>query len=101
LKSRFVSETESASLDSHTIRSGISLRARRGKAHCATQEEEEELALRNLVFVGGVLLIGLGILHAVHVGRADEIEPYLWIASFFLISQGVLTVMALRSSNGT
>ncbi len=58
------------------------------------------MALRNLVFVGGVLLIGLGILHAVHVGRADEVDPYLWIASFFLISQGVLTVMALRGSNG-
>ncbi len=58
------------------------------------------MALRNLVFVGGVLLIGLGILHAVHVGRAEQAEPYLWIASFFLITQGVLTVIALRVSNG-
>ena len=54
------------------------------------------MALRNIVFIGGVLLIALGIWHGVHVGRADDVEPYLWLGSLFLIVQGVLTVTWVR-----
>ena len=56
------------------------------------------MTLRNIVFVGGVFLIALGLLHGVHVGRADDVEPYLWIVSLFLIAQGVVTVTWVRQT---
>ena len=46
-----------------------------------------------------IIGVGLGIRHAVPVGRADDVEPYLWIGpwigSLFLIAPGVLTAMVL------
>ena len=35
--------------------------------------------------------------HTEHVGRADDVEPYLWVASLFLMVQGVLTLIFVRS----
>ncbi len=52
--------------------------------------------MKRAASIGAVLLIGLGILHAVHVGRADDVEPYLWAGSLFLIVQGFLTLAVLR-----
>ncbi len=46
--------------------------------------------------LGGALLIVLGILHGGHVARADDVEPYLWAASLFLIAHGVLTLVYVR-----
>ena len=49
-----------------------------------------------LVGFGAILLIVLGVLHAFHVGRSDDVEPYLWVGSVFLIAQGVLTLIVTR-----
>ena len=38
--------------------------------------------------IGSALLIAMGIAHAIHVGRADDVEPYLWGASLILVSAG-------------
>ncbi len=54
-------------------------------------------AMRKVISVGAVLLIIMGIWHAIHVGRADDVEPYLWVASLFLMVQGVLTLIFVRS----
>ena len=53
--------------------------------------------MRKIISVGAVLLIIMGIWHASHVGRADDVEPYLWVASLFLMVQGVLTLIFVRS----
>ena len=46
-----------------------------------------------------IIGVGLGIRHAVPVGRADDVESYLWIGpwigSLFLIAPGLLTAMVL------
>ena len=52
--------------------------------------------MQKLVGLGAALLIILGLLHAVHVGRSDDVEPYLWAVSLFLIVQGVLTLVLLK-----
>ena len=52
--------------------------------------------MNKFVGLGASLLIVLGILHAIHVGRSDDVEPYLWAASLFLIAQGILTLIFLR-----
>ena len=52
--------------------------------------------MNKVVSLGAALLIILGILHAIHVGRSDDVEPYLWVASLFLIAQGILTLNLLR-----
>lgn len=51
---------------------------------------------KNAITAGGVLLILLGVLHAIHVARSDDVEPYLWTASLFLIAQGILTLIYMR-----
>lgn len=53
--------------------------------------------MQRIVTSGAGLLIVLGVLHAVHVGRASDVEPYLWAVSLFLIVQGVLTLIFARS----
>ena len=52
--------------------------------------------MKKAITAGGVLLILFEILHAIHVGRADDVEPYLWAASLFLIVQGILTLVYVR-----
>lgn len=52
--------------------------------------------MKRVITAGGALLILLGILHAIHVGRSEDVEPYLWAASLFLIVQGVLTLAYVR-----
>ncbi len=52
--------------------------------------------LRNAVECGACLLILLGVGHAVHVGRSGDVEPYLWVASMFLVLQGLLTIVLVR-----
>ena len=52
--------------------------------------------LRTSVMIGSALLIAMGIAHAIHVGRADDVEPYLWGASLILAVQGLLTLAYLR-----
>ena len=52
--------------------------------------------MKRVTVVGSILLIVLGMLHAVHVGRAADVEPYLWGASLFLVLQGTLTLIYLR-----
>jgi membrane protein implicated in regulation of membrane protease activity len=52
--------------------------------------------LRNSIIGGSVTLIVLGFLHAVYVGQSDDIEPYLWLASVFLIVHGILTLIYMR-----
>ncbi|MDH3581093.1 MAG: hypothetical protein OEM91_10775 [Hyphomicrobiales bacterium] len=52
--------------------------------------------MKRLVSLGALLLIALGILHAINVGRADDVEPYLWGASLFLILQGIATWALVR-----
>ena len=52
--------------------------------------------LRTSVIIGSYLLIVMGIAHAVHVGRADDVEPYLWGASLILMTQGLLSLVYLR-----
>ncbi len=53
--------------------------------------------MKRTVTAGALLLIVLGILHAVHVGRSDDVEYYLFAVSLFLIVQGVLTLIFARS----
>lgn len=55
------------------------------------------MILERLVSVGAILLIVLSIAHAVHVGRSDDVEPYLWLGSLFLFAQGLLTIALLRT----
>lgn len=55
--------------------------------------------MRQVVRIGAALLIVMGVLHAVHVGRSHDVEPYLWAASLFLIVQGILTLALLRRGN--
>ena len=58
--------------------------------------------LKRTVLGGSILLIILGVLHAVHVGTSDDVEPYLWIASAFLALQGMMTIVLIRrSGSGT
>ncbi len=52
--------------------------------------------MNKVVGLGAALLIFLGILHAIHVGRSTDVEPYLWAASLFMIAQGILTLKFLR-----
>lgn len=52
--------------------------------------------MKKVIALGSVLLIVLGVLHGVHVGRADDVEPYLWAASLFLVLQGVVTLIFVR-----
>ena len=52
--------------------------------------------MAKIVGFGAVLLIVLGFLHAVHVGRSDDVEPYLWAVSLFLVLQGALTLVFLK-----
>ena len=52
--------------------------------------------LKYIVSLGAALLILIGILHAVYVARASDVEPYLWAISFFLIWQGGLTLVFTR-----
>ena len=54
------------------------------------------MKLKRLVLLGAFGLIALGVLHAVHVGRSDDVEPYLWVASLFMIAQGVCTILLMR-----
>ena len=54
------------------------------------------MTMKRTVLLGAILLIVLGIWHAVHVGRSDDVEPYLWIASVFLVIQGLLTIKLIR-----
>jgi hypothetical protein len=56
------------------------------------------MTLQRLVFLGAIGLIVLGVLHAVHVGRSDDVEPYLWGASLFLVAQGFLTIKLIRGT---
>ena len=52
--------------------------------------------MEKAITAGGALLIVLGLLHGVHVARADDVEPYLWAASLFLIVQGIATLIYMR-----
>lgn len=52
--------------------------------------------MKKAIIAGGVLLIVLGVMHGIHVGHSDDIEPYLWAASLFLIVQGILTLVYVR-----
>ena len=51
--------------------------------------------MNKVVGLGAALLIVLGILHAIYVGRSDDVEPYLWAVSLFLIAQGFWTLIFL------
>ena len=53
--------------------------------------------MKTVVSVGAIFQIALGALHALHVARASDVEPYLWVASLFLIIQGAVTLKFLRS----
>ena len=55
------------------------------------------MILERLVSAGAILLIVLSIAHAVHVGRSDDVERYLWLGSLFLFAQGLLTIALLRT----
>ena len=46
------------------------------------------MVLKRLVSTGATLLIVAGIAHAVHVGRADDVEPYLWLGSLVSADTG-------------
>lgn len=52
--------------------------------------------LRAAVSLGAVFLIILGVAHAVHVARSEDVEPYLWMASIILVVQGLLTLLYFR-----
>ena len=52
--------------------------------------------MKKAITLGGALLIVLGLFHGVHVARSDDVEPYLWAASLFLIVQGILTLIYIR-----
>ena len=54
------------------------------------------MTLPRTVLVGAILLIVLGVSHGVHVGRSDDVEPYLWVASLFMVIQGLLTIILIR-----
>ena len=54
------------------------------------------MKLKRTVLGGAILLIILGVLHGVHVGTSDDVEPYLWIASAFLLLQGMMTIVLIR-----
>ncbi len=54
--------------------------------------------LRAAVSLGAVFLIILGVAHAVYVARAEDVEPYLWMASIILVVQGLLTLLYFRRS---
>ena len=54
------------------------------------------MTLKNIVLGGAFVLIVLGVWHAVHVGRASDVEPYLWVVSVFLFIQGLLTIALIR-----
>ena len=57
------------------------------------------MTLQRTVLVGAILLITLGVSHAVHVGRSDDVEPYLWVASLFMVIQGLLTIILIRRTS--
>lgn len=52
--------------------------------------------LRTLITSGSVLLIILGGVRAIYVATSNDVEPYLWLVSVFLIVQGTLTLVYLR-----
>jgi len=52
--------------------------------------------LRQFVSLRSVLLMILGVMHAVYVGRFYDVEPYLWIVSIFLGFQGLITLSFVR-----
>ena len=54
------------------------------------------MTLKRVVLIGSILLIVLGLLHAIHVGRSDDVEPYLWAGSIFLVVQGLVTIKLSR-----
>ena len=54
--------------------------------------------MERAVSIGAVLLVAVGVLHAIHVARADDVEPYLWVGSIFLVLQGVITLVWMRRS---
>lgn len=56
------------------------------------------MTLKRMVLLGALMLIALGILHALHVGRSDDVEPYIWIASLFMTMQGTLTILLIRDA---
>lgn len=55
------------------------------------------MIVKKLLAAGSVLMILLGVFHAVHVGTSEDVEPYLWIASLLIIIQGSLTLVYLRT----
>ena len=55
--------------------------------------------IEKFVNVGAWLLIPLVVAHAVHVGRSADVEPYLWVGSLFLILQGIMTLVYLRTGH--
>ena len=57
------------------------------------------MTLERSVVLGAILLIVLGVLHAVHVGRSEDVEPYLWVASMFMVIQGLLTINFVRRAH--
>ena len=56
------------------------------------------MRLRRIVRIGAILLIVLGILHALHVGASDDVETYLWVAPAFLALQGIITIVSIRGA---
>jgi hypothetical protein len=54
------------------------------------------MTLKRTVLFGAILLIVLGMGHAIHVGQSDDVEPYLWVASVFALVQGLLTIVLIR-----
>ena len=58
------------------------------------------MSLRQIVSLGAMALIVLGSLHAVHVGKADDVEYYLFFVSMFLAAQGLLTIILVRGLRG-
>lgn len=54
------------------------------------------MRLERIVLIGAILSIAFGMLHAVHVGTSDDVEPYLWAASAFLVLQGIATINLIR-----
>lgn len=61
------------------------------------ERKEENKVVEKFICLGAWLLIPLGVLHAVHVSRSDDVEPYLWVGSLFLIIQGVMTLVFLKA----
>lgn len=52
--------------------------------------------LKTLLWCGSLILIAIGLGHAIHVAMADTIEPYMWLVSLLLIAQGMMTIVFLR-----